>query len=98
MLEVIEFNTTQNEILKIIEEESGVNIDRVRLSTEGLEDVGREKLAKGDFSGFVDVLHFWSFRDGHGHAVPEDEQANKLLGLPKTDLRAAIKAYLQDKV
>jgi hypothetical protein len=47
----------------------------------------------------VKFFHVWAFRDGRNHAVPDEETANKLLGLPEPshDVHAAIREYVKSK-
>ncbi|KAH8890511.1 isoflavone reductase [Thozetella sp. PMI_491] len=96
-LEVVELTTTQNQLLKAFEEETGTKFDVTRVSTADIEKDGREKLAKGDHSAFLNFLTIFNFRDGQNHALKEEQMSNKLLGLPHTDLRAAVRDYLQSR-
>lgn len=96
-LKVASFTTTQNELLKVFEEETGASFTVTRASTSDVEKTAHEKLAKGDHSAFVDLLFFWTYRDGHGHAIKGEGNANKLLGLTDEDVRAVVKKYISDK-
>jgi len=92
-LVVSSFTTTQNELLKIYEEETGAQWKVVSAKSSELVKIGDEKLAKGDFSAFGDYLSAFVFADGNGPARSA-ESANALLDLPKEDLRTTIKASL----
>ncbi|OIW26650.1 isoflavone reductase [Coniochaeta ligniaria NRRL 30616] len=99
-VEVVEFQTTQNELVKAFEEELGAKFTVTHVKTADVEKEGQEKIAKGDYGGaFVGFLHLWAFTDGGNHAVPDSETANKLLGLPEPqkDVRAAVKEYVQSR-
>lgn len=93
-LSIASFQPTQNEILKIVEEETGSKWTVTHEDSAELQKLGEEKLAKGDFSAFLQLLRVHLYRDGAGHPVKDSENANKLLGLPEDDLRAELKKFL----
>jgi hypothetical protein len=93
-IEVASFTTTQNEILKFLEEESGAKWTVEHKKTEDSQKMADEKLAKGDYSSFGDYLKVYLFADGQGQSAKEAELANNELGLPKEDLKTTIKAAL----
>lgn len=94
-LTIASFQPTQNQVLQIVEEESGSKWTVERQSTADLQKIGEDKLAKGDFSAFGPLLRVYLYKDGEGHALKEDEKANKLLGLPdEEDIRATLKKWL----
>ena len=95
-LEVVEFTTTQNEIVNILEEESGAKLALSHRSTADSDREGHAKMASGS-GGLFDILQLFSFQDGAGHAVREEDTANKLLGLPESDLRAALREYVRTR-
>jgi hypothetical protein len=94
-LDIASFVTTQNEILKILEEESGAKWTVEKGDTAAAGKNADESLAKGEygpaFGGFLKVLFF---ADGKGTSPKDGDLANGLLGLPKDDLRATIKGAL----
>ncbi|KAG0648086.1 Bifunctional pinoresinol-lariciresinol reductase 2 [Hyphodiscus hymeniophilus] len=91
-LNIASFTTTQNTLLKILEEETGEEWTVTHLKTDDSFKSAEEKLAKGDYSAFGDYLKPHLYGDGKGHAnVP---LANEELGLPKEDLRETIKMAL----
>lgn len=93
-LVISSFTTTQNELLALYEEETGAKWTTTNAKSEDLQKTADEKLAKGDFSAFLEYLGAFVFGDGKGPARSA-ESANELLGLPKEDLRATVKAALQ---
>ena len=93
-LNISSFTTTQNEILSIFEQETGSKWTVTKLKSEDIQKEGDEKLAKGDFSSFVNFLRVLILADGKGQARTTP-QANDLLGLPKEDLKETIKAALK---
>ncbi|KAJ0107955.1 hypothetical protein N8I77_009934 [Diaporthe amygdali] len=93
-LSIASFQPSLNEILQIVEDETGTKWTVERVSTQDLQKVGEEKLSKGDFSAFRELLRVHIHRDGDGHSVPEGELANGLLELPKEDLRNSVRDWL----
>lgn len=94
-LSIASFQPTHNQILQIVEEETGSKWTVERQSTADLQKIGEDKLAKGDFSAFGQLLRVYLFKDGEGHPLKADEKANKLLGLPEEeDIRATLKKWL----
>jgi hypothetical protein len=93
-IQVASFVTTQNEVLSLLEEETGTKWTVEKKNTADNQKLADEKLAKGDYSAFGDYLKVVLFGDGRGASPKESELANKELGLPKEDLRATIKAVL----
>lgn len=91
-LSIASFLPTQNEILKIVEAETGSKWDVTKEDSTELQKDGEEKLSKGDFSAFFPLLRVQLYKDGEGQAPKASETANKLLGLPeKEDLKDAVK-------
>ncbi|KAH6679893.1 NmrA-like family protein [Plectosphaerella plurivora] len=89
-LTVASFTTTQNEVLKVIEEETGSKFSVGHVNTADLEKIGEKKAAKSDPSAFVEYLLWYVFRDGANQAVKENA-AVTVLGLEEEDLRTTIK-------
>ncbi len=92
-IEVSSFNPSQNEIVQILEEETGSKWTVKHVDTGPLQKNAEEKLAKGDFSSFPDLLKVWQYQDGIGNA-PVDSSAVPLLGLKNEDVRATLKAWV----
>ena len=95
-IEITSFTPTQNEVLRILEEETGAQWTVNHIDATELQKKGEEKLARGDFSAFVELLRVYLFKDGIGNAPGPDESANALLGLPAEDVRATIKTWLNE--
>lgn len=93
-LQVASFVTTQNQVLSILEEETGTKWTVEKKNTADSQKLADEKLAKGDYSAFGDYLKVILFGDGKGTSPKESELANKELGLPKEDLLETVKAVL----
>ncbi|ROW14205.1 hypothetical protein VPNG_04329 [Cytospora leucostoma] len=91
---IASFQPTLNQILQIVEEETSSKWTVEHVSTQDLQKLGEEKLAKGDFSAFGELLRVHLYRDGEAHPVPADELANKSLELPEEDLKASLRAWL----
>ncbi|KAK1760058.1 isoflavone reductase [Echria macrotheca] len=98
-VEVVEFTVSQNEILKIFEEEIGEKWSVAHVRGADLEKSGNEKLAGGNIGGaFLDLLQSWNLSDGGDHAVKEDELANGMLGLKGRSVREVMKEYIKAHV
>jgi hypothetical protein len=93
-IEVASFVTTQNEIVKNLEEGTGAKFTVEHQSAEETRKIADEKLAKGDFSSFRDYLTVYLYADGKGQSPKESELANKEIGLQQDDLKESIKAVL----
>jgi hypothetical protein len=93
-LDIASFRTSQNELLKIAEEETGTKWTVNRVSTDGTTEAADAKLAKFDYSAFSDYLKVYEFRDGEGQSPKDEELANGLLGLPREDVRESLKKAL----
>jgi hypothetical protein len=96
-LDIAEITTTQNELLKTFEEETGAKFAVTNRTVADAEKEGHEKLAKGDYSSFFNFLWAYNFADGNGNAIKDEVNARNLVGLPAGDPRAAVKAYIQSK-
>lgn len=93
-LTIASFQPTRNQVLKIVEEETGSKWTVDRLSSADLQKIGEDKLAKGDYSAFMELLLVHLYRDGEGHALKKDENANELLGLHEEDVRETLRKWL----
>jgi hypothetical protein len=91
---VASFNPTQNEILQIVEDLTGARWTVNHQNSSDLRKIGDEKLAKGDYSAFRELLQVHLYSDGIGHGHKPGESANALLELPEEDLRSSIQAWL----
>lgn len=97
----MEFDVTQNELLKLFEEETG---SKFAVSHKTAEEAGKEGEAKLAIAGpdgtfpFEEFLQKYWFSDSHSHAYKESDKANSILQLPKTDLRDVIREYIREAV
>ncbi|KAI1086792.1 NAD(P)-binding protein [Rostrohypoxylon terebratum] len=94
-LSIASFNPSQNQILEILESETGEKWKVEHASTAEQEKIGLEKLSKGDFSAFSNLLRKHAYADGADHAVEGDNSANEFLGLREDDLAATLKEWLR---
>ncbi|KAI1646992.1 NAD(P)-binding protein [Daldinia loculata] len=94
-LTIASFNPSQNQILKIVEAETGEKWKVEHASTAEQEKIGLEKLSKGDYSAFSNFLRSRIYADGAGRAVLGDKNAIGLLGLQEEDLAATVKEWLR---
>lgn len=95
-LTIAGFTTTQNEILAFVEKETGSKWKVERVDMKELKKSGEEKLAKGEFlAAFLDLLvaHVWS--DGAGGAVPDAENAARMLGVAPQSWQDTVRAWLK---
>ncbi|KAI1459812.1 NAD(P)-binding protein [Annulohypoxylon moriforme] len=92
---IASFNPSQNQILEIAEKETGEKWKVERVSTAEQEKIGLEKLSKGDFSAFSNLLRKHAYADGANHAVQGENSANGFLGLQEDDLAATVKKWLR---
>lgn len=88
------FLTSQAELLKIAEEETGSKFTVTHEKSEDVQKRGEGKLAKGDFSAFRELVRVHNFKDGIGNTLRDEDSANKLLGLPTEDVRASVQKWL----
>jgi hypothetical protein len=87
------FTVSPNEILASLEKATGKKWIINKASTAEAEREGKEKLAKGDFSGIRSLLARLMFGgDTGGNFEKEPTLANKLLGLPHESLDETCKA------
>ncbi|GAP84435.1 hypothetical protein SAMD00023353_0702590 [Rosellinia necatrix] len=95
-ISVASFNPTQNEVLALAERLTGGGEWAVtRASTEEELRAGVEKLGRGDYSAFSNLLRRRVYGDGAGLAVEGPDNALDLLGLEEEDLEASLKAWLE---
>ncbi|KAK5657550.1 hypothetical protein OQA88_3123 [Cercophora sp. LCS_1] len=97
-LDVREFNITQNEVLKIIEEETGEKFAVTKVRVADLQKAGEDALARGDYgASFVPLLLAWNFADGGNHAITDEQVSNELLGLESRDVREVLREYIRSR-
>jgi hypothetical protein len=88
------FNPTQNEILAAVEKLTGEKWTVNRVATSEQEQIGAEKLSKGDYSAFSHFLRKRIHEDGAGLAVEGPDNALDLLGIEQDDLEETLKEWL----
>ncbi|KAK1963098.1 isoflavone reductase [Colletotrichum sublineola] len=95
-INIVEFEVTQNQLHKLFEEETGAEFAIEHKTADEAEKVGKEKLAAGGRFPFEEFLQKYWFGDGPGHAIREEEKANKVLGLPQSSLREVVRRYIKE--
>lgn len=95
-LSVASFNPSQNQILEIVEAKTGEKWKVEHASTAEQEKIGLDKLSKGDYSAFSNLLRRRIYADGAKLAVVGDSSANGLLGLQEEDLAATVEEWLRE--
>ncbi|KAI0881399.1 NAD(P)-binding protein [Annulohypoxylon maeteangense] len=94
-LSIASFNPSQNQILEILENETGEKWKIEHASTAEQEKIGLEKLGKGDFSAFSNLLRKHVYADGANNAVKGENSANGFLGLQDDDLATTLNEWLR---
>jgi hypothetical protein len=90
-------NTTQNEILAELQKATGKTWDVKHTSTDAQVRIGKEAVAKGDFSGMFALVLATTYGELRGLKADfaKDEcLANELLGLPKESVRETVEAVV----
>ncbi|TDZ46968.1 Pinoresinol reductase 1 [Colletotrichum trifolii] len=95
-INIIEFDVTQNQLLKLFEDETGSKWAVEHKTADEVEKVGKEKLAAGGRFPFEEFLIKYHFADVPGHSIPEENKANRILELPQSDLRGFVRGYIRD--
>ncbi|KAF5244797.1 hypothetical protein FANTH_7621 [Fusarium anthophilum] len=93
-LTIASFTTTQNEVLELIERETGEKWTKTLVTPAELNKTGYEKLSKGEFMAVADFLLAFNFGDGGNHAVEPKDLANNLLEIGLEELAVAVKAWV----
>ncbi|KAK5635606.1 hypothetical protein RRF57_011318 [Xylaria bambusicola] len=97
-ISIASFNPTQNEILALVEKITGEKWTVNKVSTAEQQQIGIEKLSKGDYSAFSHLLRKRIHEDGAGLAVQGPDNAIELLGLEEEDLERTIRAWLRNNL
>ncbi|KAI8167533.1 hypothetical protein KHU50_006487 [Colletotrichum sp. SAR 10_65] len=95
-INIIEFDVTQNQLLKLFEEETGAKWTVNHKTADEVNEEGKRKLAAGGRFPFEEFLIKYHFADVPGHSIPEEGKANKVLELPQSDLREFVKGYIKE--
>lgn len=93
-LSVASFNVSVNEIIAAIEGLTGEKYAVTKVASADLQKLGEDKLAKGDYSAFLELVTVWNYKDGAGKGLTAETSANELLGLKEEDFKATVKAWL----
>ncbi|KAI0204363.1 hypothetical protein F4808DRAFT_339719 [Astrocystis sublimbata] len=93
---VASFNPTQNQILELVEKLTGEKWTVDHAVTAEHQQIGLDKLAKGDYSAFSHLLRKRIFEDGAGLAVQGADNALDLLGLEGDDLEGSLRTWLAE--
>ncbi|KAK3949717.1 hypothetical protein QBC32DRAFT_266174 [Pseudoneurospora amorphoporcata] len=96
-LSTASFNVSQNQLLAITEELTGKKLSVTHVDSKDIHKNGEEKLAKGDYSAFVDFLKVHFLADGAGNELKKEESANEKLRLLTEDVRAVVKGWLEEE-
>ncbi|RPA91163.1 NAD(P)-binding protein [Choiromyces venosus 120613-1] len=76
--------TTQNKLLAAAEKITGEKFAVEHQNTEAIEKEGNAKIAKGDFSGFIDLIKRGVWAEGYGGDY-SDKLDNEVLGVKVVD-------------
>lgn len=96
-LSTASFNVSQKQLLQIIEELTGKKFEVSHVNSKDLYKSGEEKLARGDYSAFVDFLKVHFEADGAGNALKEEQSANEKLRLQTEDVKAVVRGLLEEE-
>lgn len=88
------FNISSVELVEAVESLIGSKLTINRVESQKLQQLGEEKLSKGDYSAFLELLRVWNAADGAGHALKPEDSVETLLGVPSDDLTQSVKAWL----
>ncbi|KAI1736097.1 hypothetical protein F4680DRAFT_272398 [Xylaria scruposa] len=95
-ISIASFNPTQNQVLEIAEKITGAKWTVNRLPASEQQQIGVEKLSKGDYSAFSNFLRKRVYGDGAGLAVEGPDNALDLLGLKSEDLEESLRTWLAE--
>ncbi|KAI0538701.1 hypothetical protein GGR58DRAFT_282506 [Xylaria digitata] len=93
-ISIASFNPTQRQVLETAEKITGEKWTVNQLSASEQQRIGTEKLSKGDYSAFSNLLKKRVYGDGAGLAVQGPDNALDLLGLEEDDLEGSLRAWL----
>ncbi|KAI0544808.1 hypothetical protein F4679DRAFT_511334 [Xylaria curta] len=95
-ISIASFNPTQNQVLEITEKITGEKWTVNRLPASEQQQIGVEKLSKGDYSAFSNFLRKRVYGDGAGLAVDGPDNALDFLGLKGEDLEESLRTWLTE--
>ena len=93
-LYIASFSESANTIIATLEKVSGDKFQVTHVDGEEQKKIGNEKLAKGDFSGLMELIRYINLVEGYGGNYVHRELANDLLSLPKEDLEETLAKYV----
>ncbi|RSL53635.1 hypothetical protein CEP53_007685 [Fusarium sp. AF-6] len=93
-LAISSFTMSQNEILKILEEETGEEWAQGHVSTDALEKIGLEKLGQKNPLGVLDLMKAFQFQDGQDRALSEEANDARALGSPSEDVLTLVRSLI----
>ncbi|KAI0400090.1 hypothetical protein F4802DRAFT_508999 [Xylaria palmicola] len=93
---IASFNPTQNQVLAAVEKITGEKWAVNRVPTSGQQQIGCEKLGRGDYGAFRPLLMKRVYEDGAGLAVLGPDNAGDLLGLEGDDIEGLLRAWLAE--
>ncbi|KAK3306204.1 isoflavone reductase [Chaetomium strumarium] len=96
-VEVVEHHVTQNQLVRLIEDEAGIKLAVTHTNGQELARIRDEKRARGDWTAFIEELQRYSLSDGVDHSVKEEETANAELGLQARDVREIIREFIKSQ-
>jgi hypothetical protein len=94
-LSVASFNVSIRDVIATIEKLTGQKYEVGKASSTDLQKQGEEKLAKGDYSAFRELVTVWCYADEAGHALTAETSANELLGLEEESLEDTVRGWLK---
>ena len=96
-LSISSFQPTRNEVVQILEEETGTKWNITKESTPDMQRKGEESIGQGGYAGFAALLKVYAYGDGQGHTLKPGESANELLELSKEeDFRETLSKWLAE--
>ncbi|RYC64773.1 hypothetical protein CHU98_g1463 [Xylaria longipes] len=95
-ISIASFNPTQNQVLEIAEKLTGSKWTVNHIPASEQQQIGVEKLSKGDYSAFSNLLRKRVYGDGAGLAVEGPDNALDLLGLEGEDLEGSLRTWLAE--
>lgn len=93
------FSVTHNAVLAALERATGTTPSDwtvTHISVDQFIQEGRDKVAKGDWWGMINVLYGCSFKRGFGDQFHGREVANEKLGLKEEDLDEVVRRVVKE--
>ncbi|KAK4238785.1 hypothetical protein C8A03DRAFT_33182 [Achaetomium macrosporum] len=96
-IDVVEHHVSQNQLVRLIEEEAAVKLAVTHTTSKEVARIRDEKMAKGDWTAFIEELQVFGLSDGVDRWVKEEEIANAELGLQARDIREIIREFVKSQ-